>query len=67
MRSAVGQISNVDRAILELMATRSWPPHTVDMYGDVYSGCMNGRHTDFLLDSEPYYVEAQQQSQQVQG
>eukprot|EP00750_Incisomonas_marina_P022555 INCI4977.12.p1 GENE.INCI4977.12~~INCI4977.12.p1 ORF type:complete len:509 (-),score=53.05 INCI4977.12:1487-2884(-) len=52
------QVSNVDRAVLELMGTMSWPPAMVDMYGDLYAPCATWEaHTNFTQDSEPFYAE----------
>ena len=50
------QVSNVDRAILELMAAVRFPPPALDMYGDVYSPCPTLEdHTNFTADSAKFY------------
>lgn len=58
------QVSNVDRAIMELMGTMSWPPAMVDMYGDLYAPCATWEaHTNFTQDSEPFYEEEEAELQ----
>ncbi len=75
------QVSNVDLAIMELMATRQFPPSYVDMYGDIYrpgsgskksavggNGCpYNEYHNDFQADSGQFYalLDRQQQTNKV--
>ena len=49
------QISNVDRAILSLMAAVQWPPTSIDMYGDVYEACHGPKPANFTLDSNRFY------------
>lgn len=50
------QVSNVDRAIVELMAAVKYPPRVFDMYMDTYAPCANREsHTDWAERSEKYW------------